>query len=847
MAGDRLAGPVGDVAALLGAGQAAEARRLAERTARDWRRTAQDQASLPVLLHSLGTEFLRHQQPKVAVEFLERALDLKQRANAPNESLATTLHNLGACHQLLKQPKKAIRAYQAELKLGATIETLADRFMTMRALAEVLQSAGKADDAALTLRQGAVEAHQLASGLAAQAPQLAASLAAEAISLLSAVDPRHPELGAPLCLYGRLLRDQGELAEAQLAFRRALEIVGRDRRARSAVLNGLGLTAVKLGDRSTGLALLEEALELAGPDAPDQTLSALVNLAQLLDDPPRREAVVRRALNMIEGTAARPLYEPLLLGTLVKLLLEQARTAEATPLVQRLVAATAAGGDETSRIEAAHLQGLVHRLSRRLPEARRCLEEAAARADRMGDADTRAVILADLAMVHIRAGDLVLADAQLRAARALAGDPSVKPATRAVVLNQLATLREETQDLSAAAELYDQALAALAGQPRDDSALRVSVLNNRAGLMRKMDRWEEAVAGFQQVIAARKAAGADGTPSHAEALRNLAGLLEEIGTRTTSPEAPAEPLYAQASALLADARAILEGLGEARTAVYDRVLFGQAFLAAARGAYDQAEHLYGQAIALADQLGIDALPFETKSLQDLSMVYAATGRPGEAFDQLFEGMRRSTRGFEQAFTVSTEAARLDFADRWRGELHALVSLASRHLRASAPHRARALAMVLARKSIVADAALTARLLAGTGDRPQATADTALPLQLTDVSVDAVSAALPPAARWSRSSGTATSRRRPSPRAASGAGARPGTPHSCCPRAIPFRRCWTWETPTRSTPWWTPGGTRSRRAWNRPNRTTRRRSRPRGPCTPPWWRRSGRWRAPGPTC
>lgn len=665
------------------------------------------------LIGAIGTQFLLHSQPASAVDLFARSLELKESAGVEGESLAVTLHNLAGAHQLLGHHAQAATLYQRELDLGASLDSLQDRYATVRALVEVLRSDGRIVDAKAALRAAGVEAQRLAHGLASQAPPLALELARESVALLSEISDDNPDLAAPLCLLARLQRGRGELAQASRLYERALVVAGDDSLARSAALNGLGMLALARGDRDRGVSLLEEALSLAGATPSDQVLSALVNLGQAHPDAQKRQTALRRALDLTSRIPGGETVLPIVLEKLAWNYVLETRISDAIPLVERLAALRAAGPDYRARAAALRMQGIVYRMARRLVDARRCLEEAVECAHRLGDANLHTSALSDLALLYVRSGELTLAETALKAAQRLADQHQLGKQERAVLLNQLATLREETHDLPAAYELYAKAQALLDDAPNDDETAinRLTILNNRALLLRKMDRWQESAEAFEQVIAAHRARGSERTVACADAMRNLGSLYEEIGTRMTSSAQPAEILYERSEALMTDAKAIFEEIGDTKTSNYGRVLFSLGFLACARGEYGTAEDYYRKAVALAEELGTTTLPFETKSIQDLNMVYGATGRFEQAFEHLYTCMHSSTRSFEHAFAVSTDAARLAFADRWRGELYALLTLVRTHLRASPSVRAKALNMVLARKSIVTDAALTARLFA----------------------------------------------------------------------------------------------------------------------------------------
>jgi CHAT domain-containing protein/tetratricopeptide (TPR) repeat protein len=227
--------------------------------------------------------------------------------------------------------------------------------------------------------------------------------------------------------------------------------------------------------------------------------------------------------------------------------------------------------------------------------------------------------LHNLAVVHVRMGDLAAAEPLLRQALAIA-QAHVKEDRPgcALTLNALSSLRWQRGDYAEAERLLGEALTVLRASPDEHRPRLADVLGNLATLRKQMGNYAEADALYRQALAIRRDALGESTPAYADGLNNLATFLVELYDWTG-----AERLLRQAQAIYQAA------LGEEHPSCA-RVLLNLAGVADRTSTPAEAEQLAQRALRIFRESFGESHPDFATGLACLARLYARSGRYAEA-------------------------------------------------------------------------------------------------------------------------------------------------------------------------------------------------------------------------
>jgi CHAT domain-containing protein/Tfp pilus assembly protein PilF len=365
--------------------------------------------------------------------------------------------------------------------------------------------------------------------------------------------PEAPELALRLNQLGYLLFRRAKLAEAEVLCRRALGILeralGEDARELCPCLNDLGLVLQTQGDHAGAERLFRRhlAIEDRAAGGGDPSSTALHNLAQILfsrGDYAAAEPFARRALEVTEravGAEHADLVSPM--GSLGVVLHARGDHAAAEPWLRRAVTLgeRTLGAEHEAVIAARFNLGCLLRDTGRLAEAAEACEHALALAERTAGA------------VHPRI---------------------------ARIANGVGLLRWHQGEYQAAADLYRRALAiweALAGPSHPEVA---TVVNNLASVFHMRGDYRAAEPLYRRALAIWEATLDDRNVHVGMCLHNLANL------------AVVRADYAEAEALVRRAVPILRAVVGDHHPTMLAAAATMVSIAAARGRYDRAAEWY---------------------------------------------------------------------------------------------------------------------------------------------------------------------------------------------------------------------------------------------------------------
>ncbi|MFT3714058.1 MAG: CHAT domain-containing protein [Archangium sp.] len=716
-------------------------------------------------ISSLGVQLLQADVPAAAERFLRQALDLKRRSRADAASLSMTRHNLaGACNRLRKfeEAEALYREELAEERPSADFEGLQQRVLTIAALGHVVeQRRGPAAEATTLEEQAGVLRDALGQELEtslwaiamAQAENSSLPLAVMSArlswlvarsrprpnkrtidaarkllggllgthgGLLAAKDPRaalgflreslthladEPAKDRAMMKFAvaRLLRDTGELDQAAPLFHEsicALDELGEGVALEaSLVRNSLGVLLVQRGDAAEARPILERALELVTKAGGDPT-SILANLGmahRALGQLDRACEVLSRCVEEAERDAAG--HELVLveaLSTWSRILLEDRRqpVAAIPVLERRLAVLQLAGAPELEQVSAMIGLGLAERMAGRYDAARARFDWVLSRRDSISPAQLAETYNA-LGLLEVRLGRFVAAELALAEALRCGRQ---EPDLRASILNTQATLFEALGDFDRAAKHYLSALDTLESAGVQDKLFN-TILGNFALARLMAGDLVQAQDLYERLAERHRATGAQ--MSLAATLRNLSIVYERTALLAVSNGRSGDAHFARSAELLGEALDGTRRAGPPDAQSLFLMLQGLGWYAFCRGDFAAAEHLYAQASEHSRQLS-ERSEGVVRAHANRAWLLAATDRRKEALELMLDHARAEDTWIDGVFELTSEALRLDYARRSRGNLDFVLSLALELADDRAATNS-ALDYVLRRKGIVADA------------------------------------------------------------------------------------------------------------------------------------------------
>jgi tetratricopeptide (TPR) repeat protein len=258
-------------------------------------------------------------------------------------------------------------------------------------------------------------------------------------------------------------------------------------------------------------------------------------------------------------------------------------------------------------------------------------------------------------------------------------------------LNNLGLLYESQGRLDAAKPLMEEALAMRKRLFPQDHPDVADSLSNLALLYQSQGRLDAAESLYEKALAMRKRLFPQDHPDVAHSLNNLALLYRSQGHFDA-----AEPMHQEALAMTKR----LFPRGHRYVAIS---LNNLALLYQSQGRLDAAELLYNEGLVMGKRLFSIDDPNVAGFLNNLATLLAATDRYPEALKLMKEATAIENRLISQAFTASSERARLAYLRKFRDHFDLFLSLVYRHLRHSPQAVQDALDLVLKRKALTAGA------------------------------------------------------------------------------------------------------------------------------------------------
>lgn len=538
-----------------------------------------------------------------------------------------------------------------------------------------------------------------------QRPDESIACLREALTLITAEGDHSRSHAMLLAGLSRLLRDREEFEEAESGFIESLRLLENEgsaaRRDLAEVKNGLGVLYFLEGNLNAAEDVLTSALSIARESGAD-VASPLFNLGKVRDGLGDASGAIRFYGEAVATCTQTPeqLLEPL--KALCRSLFESGQVEEAAHVGLQLVHILESDSN-TDRGELANAKlnlGLIYRALGRFDDGRMMFLSAQELYEHMEkyDESDRIDVIEALGLLYVRVGDFIQAEPLLHQSerfRRQAGDVR----QLAISLNGLGTFYEAVYALPIAISYYAEALALLRNVEGAGKNI-LSLINNLALAQHKAGQLEEAAENFEGAVILARQTGMDRRPTFSATLKNLGDVYERIGTFSARSGSPGEPLYRLAEKRYREALEHHELRGEKENQGYLGALLALGWLAYSRGLYDDAEHYYQEARGLQSRIGTVS-EVVGRAEMNYASVHAARGCHKEALSIMFDGFAREDRLIHHVFSLTSESSRLNYMDRWRGNVYALVSLVLSHDHSPAERNA-LMDVVLRRKGIVAD-------------------------------------------------------------------------------------------------------------------------------------------------
>jgi CHAT domain-containing protein len=104
-------------------------------------------------LNNIGATYFEEHELDLAINYHTRALDVKEKAHAPDAEIANSLNNLGLDYQTKEEPEKALAYYARTLKLTEGSKILKVRVIALFNYGTLLHKLGRSPEAAVRLNE----------------------------------------------------------------------------------------------------------------------------------------------------------------------------------------------------------------------------------------------------------------------------------------------------------------------------------------------------------------------------------------------------------------------------------------------------------------------------------------------------------------------------------------------------------------------------------------------------------------------------------------------------------------------------------------------------------------------
>jgi CHAT domain-containing protein/tetratricopeptide (TPR) repeat protein len=261
----------------------------------------------------------------------------------------------------------------------------------------------------------------------------------------------------------------------------------------------------------------------------------------------------------------------------------------------------------------------------------------------------------------------------------------------ATSLNNLALLYYSLRDYEKAEPLFQQALMIRKKVLGEEHPEYAQSLNNLADLYLAISADEKAEPLFQEALKIRKKVLGEEHSEYAHSLNSLARFYDSIGSFEKAKSSYQKVVEINKKALGKDHPIYAQSLNNLATCYHSM------------GAYEKAEPLYQHAREIWKKALGKEHPNYAASLKNLADLYAVTHRTGEGLELMKKAAAINDRMIGQVFSIESEDQRLVYLSSIRPHVETFVSLVFQHFSQSPEAIRDALALVLKRKAITAEA------------------------------------------------------------------------------------------------------------------------------------------------